>query len=210
MPDVIERVVIKVGGATLFQPNGFVSELHALLKKNEGAQVWLMVGGGDLVEAMRTAHRIYPGLNQEDIHWRCVELLDHTWAIAKQLYGTGIAIETPQDLAMQAAVKETPELFWVRVQSFYSRAVISSISKAWQPSSNWNTTTDALAWLLAKTIDADRVLLIKQCECDPAWTITEAARLGVIDSELARLMAANPSDRPTVQLTKLSTSVGHS
>jgi len=195
MPEVIERIVIKIGGATLFQTNGFVSELQSLLKEFDGAQVWMVVGGGDLVEAMRTAHEIYPGLDHEEIHWRCVELLDHTWAIAKQVYGAGVAIETPEELSQHVRNKPTAGLFWVRVQSFYSREASLTIPMAWRPSSNWNTTTDVLAWLLGKTIDADRVLLIKQCECDPNWSMTEAARLGVIDSELARLIEVNPNAR---------------
>ena len=195
MPGVIERIVIKIGGATLFKPNGFASELHSLLKEHDGAQVWLIVGGGDLVEAMRTAHGIYPDLDNEEIHWRCVELLDYTWAIAKQVYGAGVAIETRGDLAKHSQSKPTPGVLWVRVQSFYSRDASDSIPKTWRPSSNWNTTTDALAWLLGKTIDADRVLLIKQCECDPNWTMADAARLGVIDSELARLIEVNSSER---------------
>lgn len=210
MPDLIERIVIKIGGATLFQPNGFVPELHALLRENEGSQVWLMVGGGDLVEAIRSAHRIYPDLNHEELHWRCVELLDHTWAIAKQAYGYGVAIETTEELAKHSQQQSTPGLLWVRVQSFYSRAASHSVPIAWQPSSNWNTTTDALAWLLGKTIDADRVLLIKQCECDPKLTVADAAKLGIIDSELARLIEANSSVRPAVQLSKLKLAVGHS
>ena len=210
MSDLIERLVIKIGGATLFQSNGFVRELNALLRENEGSQIWLIVGGGDLVEAIRTAHRIYPDLDHEELHWRCVELLDHTWAIARQVYGYGVAIETSEELAMHSRQQSTPEVLWVRVQSFYSRAASHSVPIAWQPSSNWNTTTDALAWLLGKTIDADRVLLIKQCECDPNWPLAEAAKLGVIDSELARLIEKNPSARPTVQLSKLNLTAGHS
>jgi 5-(aminomethyl)-3-furanmethanol phosphate kinase len=204
MSKVIERVVIKIGGATLFQPNGFLSELHALLQEYDGSQIWLIVGGGDLIESMRTLHRIYPHLDHEETHWRCVEMLDHTWAIAKQVYGTGVAIESPEELAKYAQDKPTQGLFWVRVQSFYNRASMHLIPNKWQPSSNWNTTTDTLAWLLGKTIHADRVLLIKQCACDPNWTMSEAAKLGVIDSELARLLEANTSDRPTVQFTKLA------
>ena len=210
MPDLIERVVIKIGGATLFQPDGFVRELRTLLQENKGAQVWLIVGGGDLVEAMRSAHRIYPDLDHEELHWRCVELLDHTWAIARQVYGYGVAIETGEELAKYSQQQTTPGVLWVRVQSFYSRAASHSLPIAWQPSSNWNTTTDTLAWLLGKTIDADRVQLIKQCECDPNWPLAEAAKLGVIDSELARLIEANSSVRPAVQLSKLNHSAGHS
>jgi aspartokinase-like uncharacterized kinase len=209
MPDLIERVVIKIGGATLFQMNGFGRELNALLRENEGAQVWLIVGGGDLVEAMRTAHRIYPNLDDEELHWRCVELLDHTWAIAKQIYGYGVAIETTEELAKYSRQQPTPGVLWVRVQSFYSRAASHALPIAWQPCPNWNTTTDVLAWLLGKAIDADRVLLLKQCECDPNWTFAQAAKLGVIDSELARLIEANPSVRPTVQLSNLNLSARH-
>jgi uridylate kinase len=206
MPKVIERIVVKVGGATLFQPNGFENELLELLKVHSTMQVWLIVGGGDLVEAMRTAHRIYPDLDHEEIHWRCVELLDHTWAIAKQVHGTGIAIDNSAELSKHAQREPTPGLFWVKVQSFYNRSTVHLIPKSWQPMANWNTTTDALAWLLGKTIDADRVLLIKQCECDPKWTITEAAIRGVIDSELARLIEADSKARPVVNLTKLNSS----
>lgn len=208
MPAVVERVVIKIGGATLFQPNGFESELNELLKENAGAQIWLIVGGGDLIEAMRTAHRIYPDLDHEDIHWRCVALLDHTWDIAKRTYGTGVAIETTEDLQEHVRRLTTPGLFWVRVQSFYSRATSHLIPKVWQPSPNWNTTTDVLAWLLAKTIDADRAIIIKQCECDPNWTAMDAARLGVVDSELARLIEANLDARPIVQLTRSNCASG--
>jgi 5-(aminomethyl)-3-furanmethanol phosphate kinase len=204
MSDLIERLVVKIGGATLFQSNGFVRELNALLRENKGSQIWLIVGGGDLVEALRTVHRIYPDLDHEELHWRCVELLDHTWAIAKKVYGSGIAIERTEELAMYSQQQSTPGLLWVRIQSFYSRAESHSLPIAWQPSANWNTTTDALAWLLGKKIDADRVLLIKQCECDQNWTFSEAAKLGVIDSELARLSEVNPSVRPAVQLRKLN------
>ena len=57
-----------------------------------------MVGGGDLVETMRTAHRIYPKLDEEKMHWRCIELLDHTWAIAKEIFPADHAIDSREDL----------------------------------------------------------------------------------------------------------------
>ena len=195
-----KRVVIKVGGATLFQPSGFESELQSVLSGFADHQVFLLVGGGDLVEAMRTIHKIYPKLNGEDIHWKCVELLDQTWEIAKELFPTGLSICEPHEFSDFAFRENKPSVYWVRAQSFYSRNNVDSIPIAWRPESSWNTTTDALAWLLAKIVDADQVVLMKQCRCDPHWTIEAAANQGVIDSELARLVALHGTERPRVQL----------
>lgn len=195
-----ERIVIKIGGATLFQPNGFETELRKLLSQNQNAQVWLMAGGGDLVETMRNAHQIYPKLDDEEMHWRCVELLDYTWSIAKEVFQTDYAVTSREDLERLSNRGRASGTCWVRVQSFYSRENCGLIPDSWLPRSNWSTTSDVLAWLLGMMIDADRVILMKQCECDRAWTIAEAAHRGVIDSESSRLVDANPGVRPIIEL----------
>ena len=199
---VTERIVIKIGGATLFQPNGFETELHKLLSQNQNAQVWLVAGGGDLVEAMRNAHQIYPKLDDEEMHWRCVELLDHTWSIAKEVFRTDYAVASREDMDRLSKLGRVPGTCWVRVQSFYSRDNCGLLPELWLPKSDWGTTSDVLAWLLGMMIDADRVILMKKCECDPAWTIAEAAQRGVIDAELARLVDANPCARPIIELVR--------
>lgn len=197
---MVERIVIKIGGATLFQQHGFEAEVRTLLSQNKKAQVWLLVGGGDLVEAMRTAHRIYPRLQEEEVHWQCIELLDHTWTIAKQIVPTELSIANREELERVKRIRDVPGAAWVRVQSFYHREDCHEIPPGWLPKTDWNTTTDVLAWLLGKIIDADRVILMKPCECNPKWTLAEAAHLGVIDSELARLVDADPGERPIIEL----------
>ena len=198
---MVKRIVIKVGGATLFQNGGFQSELRSLIAKFEADQVWMLAGGGDLVESMRTAHRIYPKLDAVQIHWRCIELLDHTWQLANEIFLADSPITTFEDLKRVASIHNRSGVHWVRVQSFYNRAECHDIPDAWCPESSWNTTTDALAWLLAKRIDADRVILMKQCECDPNWSLTEASQRGIIDSELARLVSINGAARPSVEFS---------
>ncbi len=200
---MVERIVIKIGGATLFQQNGFEAEVRSLLSLNQKAQVWLLVGGGDLVEAMRTAHQIYPRLNDEEVHWQCIELLDHTWTIAKQIVPVEYSIASREDVERLRQIRDVPGVAWVRVQSFYNREHCEQLPNEWLPETNWNTTTDALAWLLGKIINADRVILMKQCECNSAWTLAEAAHRGVIDSELAELVQANPGVRPIVELKRI-------
>ncbi len=199
-----ERLVIKIGGATLFQPNGFEIALRKLLSQNQNAQVWLMAGGGDLVETMRMVHQIYPKLDDEEMHWRCVELLDYTWSIAKEVFQSDCAVANREDLDRLSKLGRVPGTCWVRVQSFYTRGNCGLIPDSWLPRSDWSTTSDALAWLLGMMIDADRVILMKQCECDSAWTIAEAAQRGVIDAELARLVHFNPGFGPIIELARLA------
>ena len=204
--ELTERIVVKIGGATLFHPDGFRAELSKLLSVYAHAQVWVIVGGGELVEAMRTVHQLVPALNEEQMHWRCVELLDHTWAIAKEIFPIGISIANREDLTRASAIRDLPGVFWVRVQSYYSSVGFESLPNSWQPQLNWSTTTDSLAWLLGKIVEADRVVLFKQCECDPSWTLGRAAELGIIDTELSRLVDANPDRRPIIELWQVTRS----
>lgn len=197
--ELIERVIIKIGGATLFHPDGFKADLSALLEKYSDAQVWVIVGGGELVEAMRTVHRLVPELDEEEMHWRCVELLDHTWSITKEIFPIWISIANHEELLRASEQRDIAGFFLVRVQSFYSRESYRLLPSSWQPKSNWRTTTDSLAWLLGKIISADRVILVKQCECDPSLTLPQASELSVIDQELPRLVDANPGSSPTIE-----------
>jgi hypothetical protein len=143
---IANRVVLKVGGAALFHPEGFQKQILPLLQEFPEHQVLLIAGGGDLIESMRSIHKIYPEITAGAMHWRCVT-------------------------------------------SFYSRESAESIPEKWRPSSDWNTTTDAIAWLLAKLVSADKLVLMKQCSIDPQWSLAEAAERGVVDTEIARLSA---------------------
>ena len=200
--ELIERVVIKIGGATLFHPDGFKAELSALSGQYASAQVWVIVGGGELVEAMRTVHQLVPELNEEEMHWRCVELLDHTWSITKEIFPMGISIANREELLRASEPRDVAGFFLVRVQSFYERESYELLPSSWQPKSNWRTTTDSLAWLLSRIIGADRVILVKQCECDPSLTLPQASELSVIDQELPRLIDANPGSHPIIEFRR--------
>ena len=199
------RIVIKIGGATLFHPSGFQASLQKVLTEFRNDQVWMLVGGGDLVEAMRSVHRHYPNLDQAEIHWRCIELLDHTWAIAKELLPSPRSISESNELQAAATEELHAGVLWVRVQAFYRRSTQIALPHEWRPSQDWNTTTDTLAWLLGKLIDADLTILLKQCGCDPKMSLREAARLGIVDTSLAELCEKNDGGQPRVQLRQVTT-----
>jgi uridylate kinase len=188
---MVDRVVIKLGGATLFKTGGFQAELNSLLDELRGHEVFVIVGGGELVEAMRAMHRIYPALSQAQIHWRCIELLRTTCDLAHEVMPMDGMVRSNDELQSIVALAEPasrmPRSRWVQVESFYRKEIMPRTSVDWHPSTDWNTTTDALAWLLGMTVQADRVILMKQCKCDPGWSLGEAATLGVVDTEIARL-----------------------
>ena len=196
----MQRIVIKLGGSSFFNQGGFQSELRSLLEQYRNAQVYMIVGGGDLVEAMRTLHLLYPSLNAEELHWQCIELLDYSWSIASQVFPVDEMMYHQDDLAKFGKDVSKGKTGWVRVQAFYSKSLCEGIPKAWLPHCNWSTTSDALAWLLGMIVQADRVVLIKQCWCDPNWTIADAADRGVVDPEIARLSRLNPNSKLHIEL----------
>ena len=188
-PRIAKRIVLKVGGAALFQPEGFRKQVLPLLEEFRADQVLLVAGGGDLVESMRSLHKIYPEITADSMHWRCVELLRHSMEICHDLIPLPGAIRSALDFQRLLSSAPTQGERWICVTSFYSRASADGIPEKWRPCSDWNTTTDAIAWLLAKMVSADMLVLMKQCSIDPKWSLAEAAERGVVDTEIARLSA---------------------
>jgi 5-(aminomethyl)-3-furanmethanol phosphate kinase len=194
------RAVVKVGGATLFSAHGIVPVLRELTSKTDIQSWYVIVGGGDTIESMRRLHRLYPTLNDEAMHWRCVELLDSTWQIALELAPRCQAIESMEEL-VAASERGMPGLHLVRVGAFYHPDQLVHLPHHWLPKPGWQTTTDVLAWLLAKRIHADRLLLVKQCDCESIASLHEARQLGIIDSELERLVSVDP-DPITIEFVR--------
>jgi len=198
---IAKLVVLKVGGAAIFHPEGFQKQILPLLEEFQEYQVLLIAGGGDLIESMRSIHKIYPEVTAGAMHWRCVELLRHSLEICHDLLPLRGAIRSALDFQGLLSNAPTPGQHWICVTSFYSRDLADRIPEKWRPSSDWNTTTDAIAWLLAKMVSADMLVLMKQCSIDPQWSLAEAAERGVVDTEIARLSGLDrePSLRITLR-----------
>lgn len=180
------RVVIKLGGSVLYSHPSWIDQLEQTLAPYQSAAVSLIVGGGDIVEGVRTLHKLYPHLEQSSLHWNCVSLLDSTCEIAHQLLPLDGMIATPEHFSSWNRLPSR-QTKWVNVSSFYSRDRLGVIPPHWHPSLDWNTTTDALAVFLALQWNASQVLLLKSCDINPDWSLEQAAALGVVDSETPRL-----------------------
>jgi 5-(aminomethyl)-3-furanmethanol phosphate kinase len=192
------QIVVKLGGASLFKPKGFQRSLQSVLEQHRDDKVYLIVGGGELVEAMRTLHRIYPDLDHEEMHWRCIELLDYTWSIVCSLVPNAEAIRDASQLEWFRQSETMVGVACVRVRSYYEPSTLPRIPPSWHPSTDWNTTTDALALVLAKIVGAQKLVLIKQGGMQPNLCLAEAARLGIVDTEIARLAIENKDNHSTI------------
>lgn len=192
----IQRIVLKIGGSLLFSDLGLNQCVSAIQNEFPDAQINIIVGGGDTVESMRTLHRLYPHLSNEAMHWRCVKLLDATWEVLCELLPEANRVCEYEQINSND-FRES-KLNAVRVGAFYRASNPMKIASEQTPKVGWETTSDALAWLLAKTISATSIVLIKMSDVPTEISLDEAAKRGIIDPELARLASADPIAGPSI------------
>ena len=208
-PSRISRHVIKLGGASLFSSEPSIQLFEGYFRECEtrapfqrtSSQHFVIVGGGDTVESMRTIHRLHPKLDLREMHWRCVDLLDTTWDIATTLFPSLKPITDRNELDQILASGEQG-WYLVRVTSYYHRSQLEWIPEHFLPRENWDTTTDALAWLLAYKVHALELELIKKPVHEFDQSFDDAASQGLIDPEISRFAKA---DSPRVPFASFLT-----
>ncbi len=187
----MQSVVIKIGGASLFSDDVGLEAIRRTVRPIESETRFVLIGGGDTIESMRTLHALYPTLDPVAIHWRCIRLLDSTWEVACELLPECCPISEVEELD-QSISSHSADSYLVRPSAYYAEALLPDIPATWQPKMSWETTTDALAWLLAKRVGASFLRIAKRIDCDLTTSLQQAAQSGIIDTELARLVEADP------------------
>ena len=171
------RRVVKVGGSLLVR-----DDLRAALPRwiacQSKAETLLIVGGGELIDAIRNLDRAHGG-DPVEIHWLCVDLLKTTFQLFSFWFDWE-CIRKRQTLL--AAIKsgfrvESPTL--VSVSAFYDR---NDVVAGLPP--DWRTTTDTIAALLAQRTAAEELVLLKSCPIDASASIQQLADLGIVDEAL--------------------------
>ncbi|TWT83717.1 Amino acid kinase family protein [Planctomycetes bacterium CA13] len=187
LPKKTIRRVIKIGGSLLLRKD-LTRRMPRRIKEiahGQPSQNVAIVGGGELVDAVRSLDQCR-SLDATQTHWRCIELLQHTFEIFHQWFPTWHRIDSLQQLhgaTDVGFVTDRPTL--VNVNAFYNR------ENAFDLPTDWRTTTDSLAALLAKQVDAAELVLLKSCEIDGSRSTTELASAGIIDTTLPKF---NPVD----------------
>lgn len=196
LSDVVTRVV-KLGGSLLTQET-LVPTMLAWIASQPPAQTLVVVGGGEIVDAVRNLDKRYP-LPPDQVHWMCVDLLQATHVYAVSMFPQWRSLTSTEELRSFVALKN-PTTGLVAVDTFYRPELPEDWSpEDWSPEakllpSDWRTTTDALAALLAVLVKADELVLLKSCEI-PSVNINELARLGIVDEAVSVLVSQIPRVR---------------
>ena len=178
--------VIKLGGSFLTCPD-LESRLQRWQETAPPAHCLAIVGGGGLINSIREIDAVVP-LEEQTTHWRCVELLSHTFEIMKQRLDWP-TIERVEEL--EHWIQNPPPLgkiTLVRVDTFY-RSLGSPVceSSIWNSHGsellpeNWKTTTDSIAALLAWGIHASELVILKSCSIPPEASLAQLAESGIVD-----------------------------
>lgn len=198
----LRKRVFKVGGASLFSGPDWIRSFGAMVQNLQGPR-FVVVGGGATIDSMRELHAMYPSLDEEAMHWRCIRLLDATWEVMCELFPDWVPIAT-WDQLNACATTGSNTVAIVRPGSFYSPTEVHHFLPHCHPRLDWRTTSDALAWLLAIAVEADELCIVKRCKIRETMTVEEASREHLVDSELARLAGLNATPSlPTIRFFEL-------
>ncbi len=197
-------IVLKIGGAALFGSSAFQDSIEQISQTYSSSKIFAIVGGGETIESLRSLHRQYPHLDQARMHWRCIKLLDTTWDVATELLPTWTPIRALSELQVAQSSLGCGR-YLVRVSCFYDAESISLADNLDElPRLGWETTSDAIAWYLAKIIQADRIVITKSREIANPATLAGLAEQGIIDPELARLATLHGSTPSRIDFVNLS------
>lgn len=174
--------VVKLGGSLLDKPD-FPDRVNHFLAKLPHRKTAIMIGGGDLIDAMRTLDDRFP-LDLVSMHWRCVRLLRHTWEIAAELLPELEPIGSKADLQRWTDDPEKRSSALVAVDSFYFPDDPDSLRLP----TSWATTTDSIAALLAHRLSAEELVLCKSCPLPDAIDWSEAARRELVDAAFPNIV----------------------
>ncbi|MCG8649873.1 MAG: hypothetical protein MI861_08570, partial [Pirellulales bacterium] len=176
------RRVVKIGGSLFARPD-LVEAVSHWMARQPPAQTYVIVGGGDLVDAIRRYDRLRPA-DSAVVHWTCVDLLQVTFEMASRWFAGWATIDSPAELvrSQHQAIESAP-CYLVSVRSFYRR------DGGLELPLDWSTTTDSLAAALCIELKADELVLLKPREVDVAESVEGLAAQGIVDAALPALVS---------------------
>jgi aspartokinase-like uncharacterized kinase len=165
--------IVKLGGSLGTDP--LLPQWLDLLAQLGGGRITVVAGGGGFADEARRLQG----------HWQFDDLAAHNMAVlamaqtAYQLHGL--------NPALQLATRK----------SDIRRVLHSGHTALWLPfelqrdepdaNTNWHHTSDSIALDLARKLNAERLVVVKSCPIDPALSVAELSRAGILDQRFAAL-----------------------
>lgn len=169
----MKRTVAKIGGS-IIQQAGAPERLRRWLAHQEcSAQLNLIVGGGNLIDALRELDRIHQ-LNAIAMHWRCVRALRATLEIVAE-WLPNVQLVLTRDEFERHRERPATGVYLIAIDSFYTQDDADELPQSWA------TTSDSIAALLAKKMDIEHLQLLKSLPVPGDFTIAQATEQRWVD-----------------------------
>ncbi|WP_417746207.1 hypothetical protein [Rosistilla oblonga] len=181
--------VVKLGGSLLINPDLAVAVRRWLTAQTQ-RKTAIIVGGGELIDVMRAMDRRFE-LDLVAMHWRCIRLLRHTFEIVSELMPELVPIGDATALERWCHDRGDRSAALVAVDAFYDSQARGPISLP----TNWATTTDSIAALLARQLEATELVLLKSCSVAETIDWQEAARREIVDAAFPQFIEGIPDVR---------------
>lgn len=185
-------VVVKIGGSLLTQSN-FVQRLRFRLEQISDqfspAHLVLLVGGGPLVEGLRSIDRANP-LSDHAAHWTAIHLMNVNAGLMKAWWPE---VGSTSSLAVLRENCISPGATLFFVEDFLKNEEPSFPGT--QLPSSWDVTSDSIAARIGGVLAAQALVLLKPESTGPNWV--ENSKMGVVDAFFPRVI--EPIDEVFIQ-----------
>lgn len=167
--------VIKLGGS--LNENPLLAQWLDLFVRLGGGRVALVCGGGRFADEVRRAQA----------HWRFDDLAAHNMAVLAMGQSAALALGL------------NPKLRLARNEAEIRRVLHGGHTALWLPlerlrdkaddSTQWDHSSDSIALDLARTLAAERMVVVKSCAIEPGASLAALSASGVLDGRFAQLAA---------------------
>lgn len=166
--------IVKLGGSLLVD-DSTPARLRMFLERLPEAPTLIVVGGGAMVDAVRQLNQAN-AIHSEAAHWLSIRLMDETARIVAGWFDDWRCTDDFSDPCAVGVFKPNRWLSGNDVRDLLPQ--------------NWNVTSDSIAALLAKTLQASELILLKNCMI-VSQDLAELGRSGVVDKGLDALGLEN-------------------
>ena len=163
--------VVKIGGSMTRDPR--LPHWLQMLATLGGGRVTVVPGGGAFADAAR----------QAQAHWGVDDVAGHNMAVlamaqvAQLLHALEPRLPLVQhDAEIREALHAGRPALWLPLPLLRSEP---------DEITSWDVTSDSLALWLARRLNAERLVVVKACEVDPALGLADLSARGVLDRRFA-------------------------
>jgi 5-(aminomethyl)-3-furanmethanol phosphate kinase len=142
--------VVKLGGSLCTDP-ALPQWLEGLAQLG-GGRVTIVPGGGSLADEVRALQA----------HWQFDDLQAHNMAVLAMAQNAHLMQALSPGLHLVSAETDIPRL--LRQGKAVIWSPLEQLREQPDADTNWDTTSDSLALLLARRLNAERLLLVKACQ----------------------------------------------